>query len=90
MLAAQKSSAGAATFKTNCAACHGPDGSSDTPTGKSLNAPDLRSPEVQKLSDAEIATVISDGKNAMPPFKNLSKDQITPLVKYTRGLASKK
>jgi len=90
ILAAQKSSAGAATFKTNCAACHGPDGSSDTPTGKSLNAPDLRSPEVQKLSDTEIATVISDGKNAMPPFKNLSKEQITSLVKYIRGLASKK
>jgi mono/diheme cytochrome c family protein len=90
ILAAQKSSAGAATFKTNCAACHGPDGSSDTPTGKSMNAPDLRSPEVQKLSDTEIATVISDGKNAMPPFKNLPKDQITSLVKYIRGLASKK
>jgi len=90
ILAAQKPSPGAATFKTNCAACHGPDGSSDTPTGKSMNAPDLRSPEVQKLSDTEIATVISDGKNAMPPFKNLPKDQITSLVKYIRGLAPKK
>ena len=90
ILAAQNSSSGAATFKTNCAACHGPDGSSDTPTGKSMNAPDLRSPEVQKLSDTEIATVISDGKNAMPPFKNLPKDQITSLVKYIRGLAPKK
>jgi mono/diheme cytochrome c family protein len=90
LAAQQKSSSGAAAFKTNCAACHGPDGSSDTPTGKSMNAPDLRSPEVQKLSDTEIATVISDGKNAMPPFKNLSKDQVTSLVKYIRGLASKK
>jgi mono/diheme cytochrome c family protein len=90
ILAAQNSSPGAATFKTNCAACHGPDGSSDTPTGKSMNAPDLRSPEVQKLSDTEIATVISDGKNAMPPFKNLSKEQINSLVRYIRGLAPKK
>jgi len=90
LAAQQKSSSGAATFKTNCAACHGPDGSSDTPTGKSMNAPDLHSPEVQKLSNTEIATVISDGKNAMPPFKNLSKEQITSLVKYIRGLASKK
>jgi mono/diheme cytochrome c family protein len=90
-LAAQKSSSGGgAAFKTNCATCHGPDGSSDTPTGKSMNAPDLRSAEIQKLSDMEIATVISDGKNAMPPFKNLSKEQINSLVKYIRGLASKK
>jgi mono/diheme cytochrome c family protein len=38
----------------------------------------------------EIATVISDGKNAMPPFKNLPKAQINSLVKYIRVLASKK
>ena len=90
IMAAQNSSSAAATFKANCATCHGPDGSGDTSIGKSMNIPDLRSPEVQKLSDTEIATVISDGKNGMPPFKNLSKDQINSLVKYIRGLASKK
>jgi len=90
ILAAQNSSSAAATFKANCATCHGPDGSGDTSIGKSMNIPDLRSPEVQKLSDTEIATVISDGKNGMPPFKNLSKDQINSLIKYIRGLASKK
>jgi cytochrome c553 len=90
ILAAQNSSSGAAAFKTNCAACHGPDGSGNTSVGKSMNIPDLRSPEIQKLSDAEIATVISDGKGSMPPFKNLSKDQIHSLVTYIRGLASKK
>jgi len=89
-LAAQNSSSGADTFKANCATCHGPDGSGDTSIGKSLNIPDLRSEEVQKLSDTEIASVISNGKNAMPPFKNLSKDQINSLITYIRGLASKK
>ena len=90
ILAAQNSSSGAAAFKANCATCHGPDGSGDTSIGKSLNIPDLRSAEVQKLPDTEIATVISDGKNGMPPFKNLSKAQIHSLVTYIRGLASKK
>jgi mono/diheme cytochrome c family protein len=90
LLAAQNSSGGAAAFKANCATCHGPDGSGDTSIGKSLNIPDLRSAEIQKLSDTEIANVISSGKNAMPPFKNLSKDQIHSLVTYIRGLASKK
>jgi mono/diheme cytochrome c family protein len=88
-LLAQNSS-GAATFKTNCATCHGPDGSGDTSIGKSLNIPDLRSAEIQKLSNTEIATVISNGKNAMPPFKNFSKEQIHSLITYIRGLASKK
>jgi mono/diheme cytochrome c family protein len=90
ILAAQNSSSGAAAFKANCATCHGPDGSGDTSIGKSLNIPDLRSAEIQKLSATEIATVISNGKNAMPPFKNLSKDQIHSLVTYIRGLAPKK
>ena len=90
LLAAQNSSGGAAAFKANCATCHGPDGSGDTSIGKSLNIPDLRSAEIQKLSDTEIANVISSGKNAMPPFKNLSKNQIHSLVTYIRGLASKK
>jgi mono/diheme cytochrome c family protein len=89
LLAAQNSS-GAATFKANCATCHGPDGSGDTSIGKSMNIPDLRSTEIQKLSSTEIATVISNGKNGMPPFKNLSKSQIQSLITYIRGLASKK
>ena len=89
LLAAQNSG-GAATFKTNCATCHGPDGSGDTSIGKSLNIPDLRSAEIQKLTNAEITTVISNGKNAMPPFKNFSKEQIHSLITYIRGLASKK
>ena len=41
-------------FKSNCASCHGTDGAG-TPLGKSMNAPDLRSAEVQKHSDAELA-----------------------------------
>jgi mono/diheme cytochrome c family protein len=90
ILASQNTSAGAAAFKTNCATCHGPDASGNTPIGKSMNIPDLRSAEIQKLSDTEIRTVISDGKGSMPPFKNLSKDQIHSLITYIRGLASKK
>src|SRR5437773_587501 len=44
---------GAAIYKTKCNACHGPDGSGQTPVGKSLKLGDLRSPEVQKMTDAE-------------------------------------
>ena len=52
---------GSATFRTKCAMCHGADGSGSE-VGKSLNVPDLRSPAVQKLSDAELAQVIATGK----------------------------
>lgn len=76
--------AGQNTFNTTCASCHGQNGAG-TPTGKSLNAPDLGSSVVQSRSDAELQQIISDGKNNMPPFKgSLSNDQIESVVKYVR------
>jgi mono/diheme cytochrome c family protein len=56
-----------------------------------MNVPDLRSPVVQKLTDAQLAQIISDGKGGMPPFKNsLSEDQIHSLVAHIRSLGGKK
>jgi mono/diheme cytochrome c family protein len=80
---------GPALFKQNCAPCHGTDGSANTPAGKSLHARDLRSPEVQKLSDAAIAKQIREGKNKMPAFKNLDEGQVAALVGFVRGLAKR-
>src|ERR1700732_2367725 len=82
--------ADSATFRTKCAMCHGPDGSGSE-VGKSMHVPDLRSPEVQKRPDAELAQIISDGKGGMPPFKSsLSEDQVHSLVSHIRSLRGKK
>ena len=52
-----------------------------------MNVPDLRSQAVQKLSDAELAQIISNGKGGMPSFKSsLSEDQIHGLVTYIHSL----
>jgi mono/diheme cytochrome c family protein len=84
------SAASSATFRTKCAMCHGQDGGGSE-VGKSMNVPDLRSPLVQKLPDAQLAQIISDGKGGMPQFKNsLSEDQIHALVTYIRSLHQKK
>lgn len=84
------SAAGNATFRTKCAMCHGQDGRGSE-VGKSMNVPDLRSPAVQKLPDAQLAQIISDGKGGMPSFKNsLSEDQIHSLVVHIRSLHQKK
>jgi mono/diheme cytochrome c family protein len=86
----QDSAASKATFRTKCAMCHGQDGGGSD-VGKSMNVPDLRSLAVQKLSDAELAQIISDGKGGMPSFKNsLSEAQIHGLVTSIRSLARKK
>jgi mono/diheme cytochrome c family protein len=82
--------ASSATFRTKCAMCHGQDGGGSE-VGKSMNVPDLRSPAVQKLPDAELAQVIANGKGGMPSFKNsLNEEQIHALVSHVRTLRWKK
>jgi cytochrome c6 len=87
---AQDRVAAKSTFQTKCAMCHGPDGAGSQ-VGKSLNVPDLRSPALQKLPDAQLAQIISDGKGGMPPFKSsLSEEQIHGLVSYIHTLHQRK
>jgi mono/diheme cytochrome c family protein len=78
---------GAALYKSKCAMCHGPDGSGQTPMGKSLKLKDLRSAEVQKMTDKELNTVISDGKGKMPASKTkMSTAEIDAVVGFIRSL----
>jgi mono/diheme cytochrome c family protein len=70
--------------------CHGPDGKGETPAGKSTKAVSFAAPEVAKMSDEELETVITKGKNKMPAFEGkLKKEQIVELVAYIRELAKK-
>jgi len=79
-----------ATYRAKCAVCHGPDGSGSA-VGKSMKVPDLRSSEVQKLPDVQLAQIISDGKGGMPSFKNsLSEDQVHSLVTHIHSMRAKK
>ena len=81
----------AALYKTKCAGCHAADGSGSTPMGKNLTARDLRSPEVQKQADAQLAEITTKGKNKMPAYdKKLTAEQIKELVAYIRELGKKK
>lgn len=80
----------AGTYKAKCAACHGADGKGETPVGKKMGMKDLASPEVQKMGDDELATIIADGKEKMPSYKkSLKPEQIKELVGYVRSLAKK-
>jgi mono/diheme cytochrome c family protein len=77
-------------YDTNCAKCHGPDGSGSTVVGKAVGAKDLRSAEAKKLTDAEIFTQIDQGKGNMPPFGGtLNKAQIDSLVPIIREFSKK-
>lgn len=76
---------GAAIYKTKCAPCHGADGSGQTPVGKSMKVRDLRSAEVQKLSDPEITRVLMDGKGKMPASKLAAAD-IKAVIGFIRTM----
>ena len=78
-------------YSTKCAACHGPDGSGNTPVGKTLKLKDFRDPDSQKMTDEELTTLIAKGKDKMPANeKTLKPDQIKALVGYVHELAQKK
>lgn len=86
----QDNGPGISVFKARCLTCHGADGSGNTAVGKSLQVADLRSPEVQKKSDAELTESVSEGKGNMPAFKTiLSADEIQSVLKYVRTLGKK-
>src|SRR5215475_15494837 len=70
-----------ALYKSKCAACHGADGTG-SPMGKKMGAHDFTSADVQKMSDADLADIIANGKNKMPKFPSLKPDEIKGLVAY--------
>jgi len=58
--------------------------------GKKFGLKDLASPDVQKMSDDELTTMIADGKDKMPSYKkSLKPEEIKDLVGYIRSLAKK-
>lgn len=59
---------GADTYKAKCQMCHGTDGLGNTPAGKAMKAHPFNSPDVLKESDADLLTVMKNGKNKMPAF----------------------
>lgn len=78
------------TYKAKCAVCHAADGTGDTAMGKKTGARDFRSPEVQKMTDAELTKITAKGKEKMPAYeKSLKPGEIQQLVAYVRELGKK-
>lgn len=72
-------SAADALYKSKCAMCHGADGTK-------IASHDLQAAGVQKMSDAELSTVITNGKGSMPASKSLKPEEVEGLVTYLRTL----
>ncbi len=81
--------AGKRLYLTACANCHGPDGSGSMMRQALPTIGDLTSPEMHgRLSDADIANLIQNGRNnKMPAFGTMFDDnQRKAIVAYVRTL----
>jgi cytochrome c6 len=79
-----------ANYKSKCAGCHGADGTGSTPAGKAMGVRDFHSPDVQKETVADLADIITNGKNKMPKYSGKLKDsEIKDLATYVHDLGKK-
>jgi cytochrome c oxidase cbb3-type subunit III len=78
---------GTQIFASNCAGCHGLDGRG------SERAPGIAiSPKVQRMTDAQISQIVSEGipGTGMPAFHSLSQTERQAVVKHLRTLQGRR
>ena len=78
-------------YLNKCSVCHGEDGAGKTAKGKKLKMKDIRSAEVQKMTQAQWTDAIIKGSGQdMDAFgKELGPDMSRKLADYMRELAKK-
>ena len=87
-LAAGDSAAGKAVYDKACKTCHGATGVANPAIAKMMKVDikDLGSAEVQKMSDADLKTIITDGKGKMKPIKTVAGKDLDNVIAYVRSL----
>jgi mono/diheme cytochrome c family protein len=80
--------AGRAAYDKSCKSCHGADGTPNPAIAKMLKADmkDLKSSEVQGLSDGDIKTIVTDGKGKMKPVKTVTGGAVDDVAAYVHSL----
>ena len=88
---------GSTLYKQHCSGCHGESGRGDGPGAKNINPKPIDHTNKQymsALSDQHLFAVVRRGgkdvgRPAMPPFPNLSDDEIKDLIAYMRSISVK-
>lgn len=77
--------AGKAAYDKSCKSCHGADGTANPAVAKMMKVEikDLKSPDVQGMSDSELEKVITEGKGKMKPV-TAAASSAADIVAYMR------
>ena len=80
--------AGQATYDKSCKSCHGPDGTPNPAIAKMMKADmkDLKSADVQAMSNDELKKVITNGKGKMKPVGTVTGGDADNVIAYIRSL----
>jgi mono/diheme cytochrome c family protein len=80
---AADATAGKAAYDKSCKSCHGPDGTPNPAIAKMMKVDmrDLKSADVQTMSDADMKKVITDGKGKMKPVASASADDVVAYIR---------
>jgi mono/diheme cytochrome c family protein len=80
--------AGQASYDKSCKSCHGTDGTPNPAIAKMMKVEmkDLKSAEVQGMSNDDIKKVITEGKGKLKPVKAVTGSAIDDVVAYVHSL----
>jgi mono/diheme cytochrome c family protein len=80
--------AGQAIYDKSCKGCHGADGTPNAAIAKafSVEMKDLKSPEAQSLSDADMQKIVTMGIGKMHPVASVTGAGVDNVIAYVRSL----
>jgi predicted CXXCH cytochrome family protein len=80
--------AGEAVYQKACRSCHGADGTANPSLAKMLKVDikDLKSPEVQAMSVADIKKVVTEGKGKMRPVTSVTGSATDDVAEYVKTM----
>jgi mono/diheme cytochrome c family protein len=85
LMQAADAAAGKAAYDKSCKSCHAADGAGNPAIAKmfKVDMRDLKSADVQAMSDADLMKIVTDGKGKMKPVTSAS-GSAADIVAYIR------
>jgi cytochrome c5 len=80
--------AGQAVYDKSCKTCHGADGTPNPAIVKMMKVDihDLKSPDVQSHSDADLKKIVTDGQGKMKPIASVTGASLDDCIAFVRSL----